>query len=82
MANGIRRKDAVGMQELVSQYIREMKIASVSIGRGLQKHGKRFPEHLVILWMSIMIKVCSIAASVRLSCAISFIFKEMSFFRR
>ena len=28
MANGIRRKDAVGMQELVSQYIREMKIAS------------------------------------------------------
>ena len=28
MANGIRRKDAVGMQELISQYIREMKIAS------------------------------------------------------
>lgn len=28
MADGIRRKEAVGMQELVSQYIREMKIAS------------------------------------------------------
>ncbi len=28
MGNGIRRKDAVGMQELVSQFIREMKIAS------------------------------------------------------
>ena len=28
MANGIRRNDAVGMQELTSQYIREMKIAS------------------------------------------------------
>lgn len=28
MANGIRRKDAVGMQELVSQFIVEMKISS------------------------------------------------------
>lgn len=28
MAGGIRRKEAVGMQELVSQFIREMKIAS------------------------------------------------------
>lgn len=28
MAEGIRRKDAVGMQELVTQFIREMKIAS------------------------------------------------------
>lgn len=28
MAEGIRRKDAVGMRELVTQFIREMKIAS------------------------------------------------------
>ena len=28
MANGIRRKEAVGMQELISQYIVEMKISS------------------------------------------------------
>lgn len=28
MADGIRRKEAVGMQELVSQFIREMKISS------------------------------------------------------
>ena len=28
MANGIRRKEAVGMQELISQFIVEMKISS------------------------------------------------------
>ena len=28
MADGIRRKEAVGMQELVSHFIREMKLAS------------------------------------------------------